>query len=876
VAVSAPGGAVSGDVTLTATASADVLEVEFRVDGSPIGTDNDGSDGWSVTWSTSGDGSRSLTARATDVGGNEGTSPAVTVQVDNTDPTVTMTSPTAGATVGGPSVPLGADANDSGSGVGGVTYQYRTGAGPWTPISGYTWNTTPLATGPYDLRALATDNAGNSGASPAITVTVDSTAPTVVLANPGGSLSGSVTLTAAVSGSDAQRVVFERSPAGAGTWTAIATDTDSPWSTAFDTLAAADGLYDLRASVFDSYGNSNVSVRAGIRIDNTAPRVTGSTPADGATVASAGSLDVTTSETLAAVNGAKLDGASISITPSGASFSVAGPFADGPHSLSGELEDTAGKTAKFAIHFTVLSGSPPVMPYVEMNCSPTAATSLTSPDGSARVIVPAAACGSGDDWLVFRIQPVAGTGGATSVVDVTARWANAGTEVHSFTAPIEIVLLNTSAHGVVPATLDGSSWRVLRPLSGETLPADWQDGSWRGGDGVHIVTRHLSVFGLIADVVPPSPPRAVGVVGADGLTLRWVPGEDSSGQIGPVRLYVNGTQYASYGSGQTEAKLGAWTATDTRSFTFTQLDLAGNESVHTKRLLGVPAVAGLRLDGAGNALAERGFSVGTVTERESTAAPGTVLEPTALALAEEGAAIDLVVAAGGSVPAPQARLVFSVVGTKKVDPRKRSFVAVRIKVSRASRVIATLISPRGERLYTWRLQVKAGATIRRLPLPRQIRRPGIYRVVFTATAGTQTARRTIRVKLVGARGTPLRPDPGAPVDVVVAGDSSLRRKVAAGLAGTKSRIVQTRADGAYYAAGSAARNVRVVVVDVDAFGVAFVRDLHTVFPNVKLLALAGRPRDRAAALRAGAAAALRRNASPAAIARAVRRLSAGR
>jgi DNA-binding NarL/FixJ family response regulator len=70
--------------------------------------------------------------------------------------------------------------------------------------------------------------------------------------------------------------------------------------------------------------------------------------------------------------------------------------------------------------------------------------------------------------------------------------------------------------------------------------------------------------------------------------------------------------------------------------------------------------------------------------------------------------------------------------------------------------------------------------------------------------------------------------------------------------------------------------VRVVVVDVHVFGVGLVRDLHTVFPGVKLLALANRPRDRARALKAGAAAALPRNSSPGRIASAIRRLSAAR
>lgn len=65
------GAAVKGIVNLTATADDDfgVASVEFLVDGVPVGTDIDGSDGWSVRWNSAaiGDGqSHSFTAAATD------------------------------------------------------------------------------------------------------------------------------------------------------------------------------------------------------------------------------------------------------------------------------------------------------------------------------------------------------------------------------------------------------------------------------------------------------------------------------------------------------------------------------------------------------------------------------------------------------------------------------------------------------------------------------------------------------------------------------------------------------------------------------------------------------------------------------------------
>ena len=50
-----------------------------------------------------------------------------------------------------------------------------------------------------------------------------------------------------------------------------------------------------------------------------------------------------------------------------------------------------------------------------------------------------------------------------------------------------------------------------------------------------------------------------------------------------------------------------------------------------------------------------------------------------------------------------------------------------------------------------------------------------------------------------------------------------------------------------------------MVVDVDQFGVQFVRDLHTVFPSLKMVVLSRSPKTLARSLKAGAAVALPRS-----------------
>ena len=63
-------------VTATATDDVAVASVEFRIGGSSIGTDGDGSDGWTQLWDTAAgpDGSASITAVATDSAGQTASS----------------------------------------------------------------------------------------------------------------------------------------------------------------------------------------------------------------------------------------------------------------------------------------------------------------------------------------------------------------------------------------------------------------------------------------------------------------------------------------------------------------------------------------------------------------------------------------------------------------------------------------------------------------------------------------------------------------------------------------------------------------------------------------------------------------------------------
>ena len=208
----------------------------------------------------------------------------------------------------------------------------------------------------------------------------------------------------------------------------------------------------------------------------------------------------------------------------------------------------------------------------------------------------------------------------------------------------------------------------------------------------------------------------------DGLTLRWIPGTDSSGQIGNVLLYVNGEPYRWFGPTEFEAKLGPFTPGDTRSFTLAQKDAAGNVSGQTAPLRAVPVLAGKSLAEAAAALGAAGFTVGTVTRprRPCLPAPSSSRPPPGSPSHRARSTSSL--AAGTT--APQTRLAFSVAGSKRIELKKTTTIAVRIKVSKSAKVTATLRDAKNRRLRTWTLWPKAGAKVVKLRLPtRSVRAP---------------------------------------------------------------------------------------------------------------------------------------------------------
>ena len=284
VSITSPrsGATFSAPATITVTATASdtdgtITRVAFYRGTELIGSDTTNT--YSATATGLAAGTYQLTAVATDSDGVRRTSSPVSVTVNGTTnhpPTVSLTRPAASSTFTAPaSVTLAATASDADGTVTrvdfyrGSTLLYSDTSSPY----GYTW--TNVASGSYQLTAVARDNDGATRTSAAAGVTVSTTPnqlPTVSITNPiaGRSFTApaSLTITAAASDSDGTiaRVDFY-----AGSQL-IASDTSSPYQAAWSNVAA--GSYSLTAVARDNRGGTRTSSAVAVSITGVAPRPT--------------------------------------------------------------------------------------------------------------------------------------------------------------------------------------------------------------------------------------------------------------------------------------------------------------------------------------------------------------------------------------------------------------------------------------------------------------------------------------------------------------------------------------------------------------------------------------------------------------------------
>ena len=245
------------------------------------------------------------------LGAHAGSLPASAQAPTGSAPTVTLSVPTtykADCTCLRGTVQVSAAASaTAGRDVASVVFEASAaGADTWQSIAvrtrppfAFAWDTESVgAPGPYDVRAIVTDSAGERTVSAVARDRVlANNATAVSLADPGGTLRATIELktTTEPGGNGPTNVTFERSPAGAERWTTIAADVEpatdengdlilvggyETFTAKLDTRALPDGPIDLRVIATDGVPEDLFvsGPRRDRLVDNTAPEASLNAP----------------------------------------------------------------------------------------------------------------------------------------------------------------------------------------------------------------------------------------------------------------------------------------------------------------------------------------------------------------------------------------------------------------------------------------------------------------------------------------------------------------------------------------------------------------------------------------------------------------------
>jgi hypothetical protein len=269
-------------------------------------------------------------------------------------------------------------------------------------------------------------------------------------------------------------------------------------------------------------------------------------------------------------------------------------------------------------------------------------------------------------------------------------------------------------------------------------------------------------------------------------------------------------------------------------------DASGNTSALSEGVTGVPNLVGKTQAQASAALHAAGFADGVVTGAGS-GAKVTAQSPGSPGYAVIGLSVDYTVGAQTALRTP---LSLHVVGSKRINPVIRNYVAVQVKVNLAAQLIATMRSSQQRIVALWTRNLRAGVFIVRYPLPSNLA-PDNYNL--TVQARTEGSRQGYTIPVIVTRGK-------APIAenarVVVVGDATGQSSLSLNLNARAQALVV--ATSQIFDVTGSQRRVAAVVVDVDRYGLAIVHNLHIVFPSVKIVAVTSKSAKVARAKSAGA------------------------
>ena len=369
-------------------------------------------------------GTHPVTYWSTDKAGNVEATKSLTIKIETTAPTGSVTINSGAAWTNALAATLTLSASDAGSGVSQMRFSNDNSSwSAWQDYAtGASWTLAGGADGTRTVYAQFSDKAGNVAAV-TDTIGLDITAPTVPTV-PADSAWHNTDVTVIASGSS------DASPSSGGPTYQHRLGTTGAWvEGASFTLKAnhsdgsVEGANTVQFRAVDALGNASAVVSTTRSFDSTAPAVTLSLPVDGSVVTtSTSALSFTSADTGSGVSA----GSATMVLDSGTPVSPPAnlTLADGPHVVTITVADAAGNKGSASASFTVSTDSIP----------PTTTAAKAGPGasngwytGAVIVSLTATDVGSGVSATYYSID------GATTPSIYTAPFTVAGDAVHTIT-----------------------------------------------------------------------------------------------------------------------------------------------------------------------------------------------------------------------------------------------------------------------------------------------------------------------------------------------------------------------------------------------------------------------------------------------------------
>jgi hypothetical protein len=240
------------------------------------------------------------------------------------------------------------------------------------------------------------------------------------------------------------------------------------------------------------------------------------------------------------------------------------------------------------------AGSTPAPPPAPPPTTSGSAGSAATDDGQATATWPAGAFGADVGVTLAQLVPGAtlpdyatgGYGVQLSVSDATTL-----APVRTFAAPVTLRFVPQGESLAPVYSTNGTVWKRLPLLAGETLAPGARAGYTRDADGAVVVqTTVAGTFALVPDPTRPSAPPGVAAHFSDReLVLSWQASTDSNGPITGYRVTLTNAPVASVPGGAHRESVSGFHPRAPSVFRVVAVDAAGNESRPSKPVVVLPS-----------------------------------------------------------------------------------------------------------------------------------------------------------------------------------------------------------------------------------------------------------------------------------------------